>query len=74
MFVERISSTSEMPLSEESEKILAYASHEAESRGYAMVGSAHLLIGILRVEGCVAMRILSQHGFDVSTVRATLSE
>ncbi|MDP9120289.1 MAG: ATP-dependent Clp protease ATP-binding subunit ClpC, partial [Acidobacteriota bacterium] len=31
VFVERISSTAELPLSEEAKKILAYASHEAES-------------------------------------------
>jgi ATP-dependent Clp protease ATP-binding subunit ClpA len=36
---------------------------------HATVGSEHLLIGILRVEGCTAMRILAQHGFDVYTVR-----
>jgi ATP-dependent Clp protease ATP-binding subunit ClpC len=65
IFVERISSTAELPLSEESKKILAYASHEAESMLHATVGSEHLLIGILRVEGCTAMRILAQHGFDV---------
>src|SRR6185436_1475867 len=29
----------------------------------------HLLIGILRVEGCTAMRILAQNGFDVYAVR-----
>src|SRR4051812_24841127 len=69
VFVERISSTAELPLSEESKKILAYASHEAESMLHPTVGSEHLLIGILRVEGCTAMRILAQHGFDVYTVR-----
>src|SRR5580704_5848827 len=69
VFVERISSTAELPLSEESKKILAYASHEAESMLHATVGSEHLLIGLLRVEGCTAMRILSQHSFDVYTVR-----
>ncbi len=69
MFVERISSTAELPLSEESKKILAYASHEADSMLHSTVGSEHLLIGILRVEGCLAMRILAQHGFDVYTVR-----
>jgi ATP-dependent Clp protease ATP-binding subunit ClpC len=67
VFVERISSTAELPLSEESKKILAYASHEAESMLHPAVGSEHLLIGILRVEGCLAMRILAQHGFDVYT-------
>ena len=69
MFVERISSTAELPLSEESKKILAYASHEAESMLHSTVGSEHLLIGILRVEGCLAMRILAQHGLDVYSVR-----
>lgn len=69
VFVERISSTAELPLSEESKKILAYASHEAESMLHQTVGSEHLLLGILRVEGCLAMRILGQHGLDVYAAR-----
>ncbi len=69
VFVERISSTAELPLSEESKKILAYASHEAESMLHPTVGSEHLLIGILRVEGCMAMRLLTQQGFDLFNVR-----
>ncbi len=69
VFVERISSTAELPLSEESKKILAYASHEAESMLHQTVGSEHLLIGILRVDASMAMRILVQHGLDVYTVR-----
>jgi ATP-dependent Clp protease ATP-binding subunit ClpA len=36
---------------------------------HATVGSEHLLIGILRVEDCTAMRILAQQGFDVHAVR-----
>ena len=72
VFVERISSTAELPLSEESKKILAYAAHEAESMLHGSVGSEHLLIGILRVEGCLAMRILAQHGLDVYSVREEL--
>src|SRR5688500_14819042 len=70
VFVERISSTAELPLSEESKEILTYASQEAESNLHAIVGCEHLLLGILRVEGCRARRILTQHGFDVDTVRA----
>ena len=69
IFVERISSTAELPLSEESKKILAYAAHEAESMLHSTVGSEHLLIGILRVEGCVAARILTQHGLELTGVR-----
>ncbi len=33
------------------------------------VGSEHLLVGVLRVEGCLAMRVLMQHGFDVYSLR-----
>ncbi len=69
VFVERISSIAEPPLSEDSKKIFAYAVHEAESMLHATVGPEHLLIGILRMEGCAAVRILAQHGFDVYTVR-----
>ncbi|HEX9798768.1 MAG TPA: ATP-dependent Clp protease ATP-binding subunit [Thermoanaerobaculia bacterium] len=69
VFVERISSTAELPLSEEAKKILAYAAHEAESMLHPTVGSEHLLVGVLRVEGCVAMRVLVQHGFDVYSLR-----
>ena len=69
VFVERISSTAELPLSEESKKVLAYAAHEAESMMHATVGSEHLLVGILRVDGCVAQRILAQQGMDVFSLR-----
>jgi ATP-dependent Clp protease ATP-binding subunit ClpC len=69
VFVERISSTAELPLSEESKKILAYASHEAESMLHSSVGSEHLLIGLLRVEDSFATRVLTQRGFDVYNVR-----
>jgi len=69
VFVERISSTAELPLSEESKKVLAYASHEAESMLHSSVGSEHLLIGLLRVEGCTAMRTLTRAGMDLYNVR-----
>ncbi len=69
VFVERISSTAELPLSEESKKILAYASHEAESMLHASVGSEHLLIGTLRVDGCTAQRLLARHGVELYNLR-----
>ena len=68
VFVERVSSTADLPLSEETKKVLAYAAHEAEGMGHGAVGSEHLLIGILRVE-CPAMRVLTQGGLDLYAVR-----
>src|SRR5512146_619236 len=69
IFVERISSTAELPLSEESKKILAYASHEAESMMHPYVGTEHLLIGILRVDTCLAGRILTNRGMNLYGMR-----
>ncbi len=69
LFVDRISSSAELPLSEESKKILAYASHEAESMLHQYVGTEHLLIGILRVESCTAARILTAKGLNVYGIR-----
>src|SRR6266513_185133 len=69
IFVERISSSAELPLSEESKKILAYAAHEAESMLHQYVGTEHLLIGILRVESSNAARILTAKGLNVYGIR-----
>ncbi len=69
VFVERVSSTAELPLSEETKKILAYAAHEAESMLHKSVGSEHLIIGLLRVESSLAQRILLHNGLDLSMVR-----
>jgi len=69
LFVDRISSSAELPLSEESKKILAYAAHEAESMLHQYVGTEHLLIGILRVESSTAARILTSKGLNVYGVR-----
>ena len=69
VFVERVSSTADLPLSDETKKVLAYAAHEAEGMAHRAVGSEHLLIGILRVESSLAMRVLTQAGLDLYAVR-----
>ncbi|MEL7059849.1 MAG: ATP-dependent Clp protease ATP-binding subunit [Acidobacteriota bacterium] len=69
VFVERVSSTADLPLSEETKKVLAYAAHEAETMVSPTVGSEHLLIGILKVESSLAMRVLTEAGLDLYGVR-----
>jgi uncharacterized protein (TIGR02246 family) len=58
---ERIPVSVEIPLSMESKRVLQYASDSAEKLGHRQVDSVHLLLGILREEGCVAARILRQY-------------
>ena len=74
IFVERVSSTADLPLSEETKKVLAYATHETESMAHATVGSEHLLIGLLRVESCLAMRVLTESGLDLYAVREEVAQ
>ncbi|MEM8931367.1 MAG: ATP-dependent Clp protease ATP-binding subunit [Acidobacteriota bacterium] len=69
VFVERVSSTADLPLAEETKKVLAYATHEAEAMGHPSVGSEHLLLGILKVESSLAMRVLMEAGLEFYTVR-----
>ena len=72
VFVERISATAELPLSEESKKVLAFAGHEAEGLGVDSVGSEHLLVGLLRVEDSLAARVMRENGMDLTEVREQL--
>ncbi len=69
VFVERISSTAELPLSEESRQVLDCASREAEELAHTAVGSEHLLVGLLSVEGSLACRTLREYGLEADRVR-----
>jgi ATP-dependent Clp protease ATP-binding subunit ClpC len=67
--LDRVSTSPDLPLSEDTKKSLAFAVHEAESMGHGSVGTEHLLLGLLRVEGCTAAQYLSAHGFDLFQLR-----
>ena len=67
--IERVSTSPDLPLAEETKKALAFAVHEAESMGHANVGSEHLVLGLLRVEGSTATEYLSAHGIELFQLR-----
>jgi len=67
--LERVSTSPDLPLAEETKKALAFAVHETESMGHTTVGTEHLLLGILRVDECTAARYLSANGFDLFQLR-----
>ncbi len=67
--VERVSTSPDLPLSEETKKALAFAVHEAESMGHASVGSEHLTLGLLRVEGSAAAEYLTARGLELFQLR-----
>src|SRR5450631_4382526 len=70
---ERISTSEEVPLSQESKRILNFATEEAERLGHRHVGTEHLLLGILREEKCFGAEILQERGLRLSTLREELA-
>jgi uncharacterized protein (TIGR02246 family) len=66
---ERISTTVEMPLSEECKRILNFAAQEAATLQSGSIETFHLLLGLLREENCLAARILAKHGAVLDAVR-----
>ncbi len=69
---ERISTSVQVPLTAESKKILNFAAEEAERLGHRHVGTEHLLLGMLRVEGSLAAQILQARGLRLAETREQL--
>src|SRR6202043_2107702 len=70
---ERISTSVEVPLSQECKRILNYAAEEAERLGHKHVGTEHLLLGVLREEKSFGAEILQERGLRLSAVREELT-
>jgi ATP-dependent Clp protease ATP-binding subunit ClpC len=70
---ERISTSVEVPLSQECKRILNFAAEEAERLGHKHVGTEHLLLGILREEKCFGAEILAERGVRLSALREEMA-
>src|SRR6187200_2842965 len=70
---EKVSTSIDLPLSNECKRILAYAAEEAERLNHRHIGTEHLLLGILREEKCVAAEILQERGLRLNSIREELS-
>jgi uncharacterized protein (TIGR02246 family) len=71
---ERISTSVEMPLSEECKRVLQFAAEEASTLHSKYIGTPHLLLGILREDRCLAARLLAKHGAVLGAVREKVAE
>ena len=69
---ERISTSVELPFSEEVKRVLRYAVEEAERMAHKHIGTEHLLLGLLREEKCFAAEILQERGLRLSSLREEL--
>src|SRR5262249_43466821 len=58
----------DLPLSNESKRVLAYAAEEAERLQSKVIGVQHLALGLLRERNTTA-EILNRHGITIEKVR-----
>jgi ketosteroid isomerase-like protein len=63
----------EVPLTEDCKKLLKFAAEESERLAQRRVETGHLLLGILRVEGSLASRLLRERGVKLEAVREQLA-
>src|ERR1039458_7729539 len=70
---EKVSTSVDLPLSNECKRVLAYAAEEAERLGHKHIGTEHLLLGLLREEKCFAAEILQERGLKLTQIRDELA-
>ena len=70
---EKVSTSADLPLSQECKRVLAYAAEEAERLSHKHIGTEHLLLGLLREEKSFAAEILHERGLRLTTIREELS-
>jgi ATP-dependent Clp protease ATP-binding subunit ClpC len=69
---EKVSTSADLPLSNECKRVLSYAAEEAERLSHKHIGPEHILLGMLREEKCNAAVTLRQRGLRLSTIREDL--
>jgi hypothetical protein len=68
----KVSTSIDLPLTNECKRILAYAAEEAERLDHRHIGTEHILLGILREEKCGAAGVLQNRGLQLDTMRESL--
>jgi hypothetical protein len=66
---EKVSTSVDLPLSHECKRALAHGAEEAERMNHEHIGTAHLLLGLLREEECFAAQLLRERGVTLDSVR-----
>ena len=62
VFREKVSTSVDLPLSNECTRILAYATEEADKLSQKFVGTGHLFLGVLREQGLLCCEVAWRKG------------
>ena len=71
---EKTSTSVDLPLSNESKRVLSYAAAEAESLQSKHIGSEHLLLGLLREKAAFAAQLLNSQGLSLDRTREVVAK
>jgi hypothetical protein len=66
---QKISTSVDLLLSNESKRVLAYGAEEAERFGHKHIGTEHLLLGLLREKNCFGAQLLSEENLTLEKAR-----
>jgi len=69
---EKVSTSIDLPLSNECKRVLAYSAEEAGRLSHKHIGTEHLLLGFMREEKCFAAEILEERGLRLPAIREEL--
>ncbi len=68
----KVSTSVEIPFSSDTKQALTLTAEEADRLGHGYIGPEHMLLGLLRVEGSSAEKILARRGMRLGVVRNEL--
>jgi hypothetical protein len=71
---ERISTSVEMPLTTDCNTVLKLTAKETDRLGHRHIETAHVLLGMLGVEGSLAFRLLQAKGLKAAAVREKIAK
>ena len=66
---QKTSTSVDLPLDRDSRRALALAEEESEALQHSVIDTGHLILGLLRIEKCLASAILQEYGIDYASYR-----
>ena len=66
---QQVPTSVELPFTDQTQRILQYATEEADRLGHKYIGTGHLLVGVLREDGSFAAGMLRSHGMTIEGIR-----
>ncbi|HSR52996.1 MAG TPA: ATP-dependent Clp protease ATP-binding subunit [Acidobacteriota bacterium] len=70
---DKVSTSVELPLSDESKRVLTFAAEEADRLLCNYIGTEHILLGLMRQDTSTAAALLQENGLRLSSVREVIA-